>query len=416
MRKICLTVVGLYFMFLGAFSQSTQKIDSIYDSKPLKLDEINLVSSYYTQEGKHSPVTGGIGNEHVTDLSNGLELKFVGWDMSNNKHTLGVEMGFDHHTSASSAYVSKTGASKTGGTRIYPSLTWTVENNKGNSFGIWAYYSTEYNYQSMGLEFHGSKKISSNTEINGKISGFLDKVKLIYPSELVPASTVTTGGGTTYTTASGRTVTLGSGEDGKASIPSSPRNTFTASLSLAQIINTRLQFSVMLDLVAQSGYLGLPFHRVYLNDGTVHVENLPSSRAKLPIGFRLNYFAGDNVVIRSYYRYYTDSWGLSAQTAELEIPIKIKPYFSLSPFYRYYTQTAAKYFAPYGAHTVSDQYYTSNYSLSALTSQFVGMGMHLSPPKGIFNQHISAMDVRFGHYTQSTELYASSLSFAFTFK
>ncbi len=413
MRKICLTVVGLYVMFLGAFAQRTQKIDTIYDTKPLKLDEINLVSSYYTQEGKHSAVTGGIGNEHVNDLSNGLELKFVGWDMSNSKHTLGVEMGFDHHTSASSAYVSKTGASKTGGTRIYPALTWTVENNKGNSFGIGAYYSTEYNYKSIGVELHGSRKLSSNTEINGKISGFFDKVKLIYPSELIPAST--NSGGTTYTTASGRTVSLG-GEDDGPSIPSSPRNTYTASLSLAQIVNKRLQFSVMLDLVSQNGYLGLPFHRVYLDDGTVHVENLPDTRMKLPVGVRLNYFAGDNVVFRTYYRYYTDSWGLTAHTAELEIPVKIKSYFSLSPFYRYYTQTAAKYFAPYGAHTANDQYYTSNYSLSALTSQFIGLGMHLSPPKGIFSQHLNALDVRFGHYTQSTALYASSLSFAFTFK
>ena len=91
MRKLSLTVIGLYVMFLSAFSQSTKGFDTTsYTPKPLTLDETNFVTSYYTQEGKHSAIQGGIGNEHVVDLSNGLELKFVGWDMSHNKHTLGV--------------------------------------------------------------------------------------------------------------------------------------------------------------------------------------------------------------------------------------------------------------------------------------------------------------------------------------
>lgn len=412
MRKLCLTVIGIYIMFLGAFAQKNRP-DTVYETKPLKLDEINLVSSYYTQEGIHSAVLGGTGNEHVTDLSNGLELKFVGWDGSHNKHSLSTELGIDHHSSASSAWVSKTGASRTGGTRVYPALNWTMETDKGNSFGLGAYYSSEYNYKSFGLEAHGSKKINSNTEITGKVSGFFDKVKMIYPSELIPATTYTSP--TTYTTASGNTYTSGGGHHSEG-IPSNPRNTFTASLGLEQIVNTRLQFAVMLDLVAQNGYLGLPFHRVYFSDGSVQVEKLPDIRTKLPIGVRLNYFAGDYLVIRSYYRYYTDSWGITAHTAELELPVKINSFFSIAPFYRYYTQTGSKYFAPLGVHTTSDQYYTSNYSLSALNSQFLGAGIHLAPPKGILNQHISSMDVRYGHYTQSTELYASSLTFAFTFK
>ena len=177
-----------------------------------------------------------------------------------------------------------------------------------------------------------------------------------------------------------------------------------------------MQFSVMLDLTAQNGYLGLPFHRVYFTDGSVHVENLPNIRTKLPIGIRFNYFAGDHVVIRSYYRYYIDSWGIRSHTAELELPVKVPSFFSIAPFYRYYMQTAANYFGTYETHTASDKYYTSNYSLSALTSQFIGASIHLAPSNGILNQHINAMDVRFGHYTQSTDLYANVLSFAFTFK
>jgi Protein of unknown function (DUF3570) len=419
MKKLSLTVIGLYALFLHAFSQFNAQDTVIYKTKPLALEEVNLVSSYYSQNGNHSAITGGIGDEHVVDFANGLDLKFVAWDQSHNKHSITAGLGFDHHTSASSAYVSSTGASKTGGTRVYPSLDWTVENDKGNTFGFGAYFSTEYNYQSIGLDFHFSKKFSSNSEFNAKVSGYFDKVKLIYPSELIPKAAVVSTTPTYYTTASGRTYLSGGGGYGGEDnvIPSSPRNTFTASLSYAQVINTSLQASLMLDVVTQSGYLGLPFHRVYFNDGTGHVENLPSSRFKLPIGFRLNAFVSDQVVIRSYFRYYQDDWGINSKTADIEIPIKVSQFFSVSPFYRYYTQTASKYFGAYKAHTAADEFYSSNYSLSELTSHFVGLGIHTAPPKGVMNnEHFSSLDIRYGHYTQSTDLNSNIVTFDFTFK
>ena len=157
------------------------------------------------------------------------------------------------------------------------------------------------------------------------------------------------------------------------------------------------------------GYLGLPFHRVYFNDGSPNIENLPSQRFKLPIGLRLNYFLGDKIILRSYYRYYIDSWGLQSHTASLEVPVKITPFFSISPFYRYYTQTAVKYFAPYAVHTANDQYYTSNYALSAFNSQFFGVGFRFAPPKGIVGW-MKTIELRYGHYAQTTGLVSDVVS------
>jgi hypothetical protein len=111
MKKICLTVVGLYLLFLHAFTQ-TAKDTTVYRPKKLAVEEVNLVSSLYGQDGNHSAVTGGTGREKVTDFANGLELKLVGQDATAHKHTLDFALGADHHTAASSAYVSKTGASK----------------------------------------------------------------------------------------------------------------------------------------------------------------------------------------------------------------------------------------------------------------------------------------------------------------
>ena len=401
MKKICLTLVGIYLMMLHAFSQYQDKDTSFYIAKPLKIDEINLVSSYYKQNGDHSAITGGIGTEKVSDLSNGLEVKWIGWDAMQRKNTLTAGLGFDHHTSASSAFVNKTGASKTGGTRIYPSLNWNVENaKKGTGMGLGLYFSKEYNYTSFGVDAEYSKKTKNNGEFNAKLSGYFDRVKLIYPSEFVQEVTVTSASG---------------GEESRNRIPSKPRTTGTLSLSFSQVINKRLEGVLLLDGVAQTGYLGLPFHRVFFQDGTDNVEKLPSNRLKLPVGIRLNYFLGDKIIIRSYYRYYADTWGIQSHTASLEIPVKITPFISVAPFYRYYTQTAAYYFAPYEKHISTESYYTSNYSLSAFNSQFYGVNFRIAPPKGVF-KGLNALEVRYGHYTQTTSLVSDVISVNFKFK
>ncbi len=416
MKRICLTVVGFYCMVLSAFSQRTEADTTAYKSQKLKLEETNLVSGYYNQDGNHSAVTGGIGTQKLNDISNVIDLKFVKWNAANNKSSLNFELGVDHHTAASQAFVSNSGASKLGGTRIYPSINWQVEKNNGLNFGFGASYSNEYNYHSYGLNFSvGKISRNKNTEINFKVQAFFDKVTLIEPSELIPKVIQNTV--TTYTTASGNVITSGENSH-KAHIPTTPRNTFAASLTLSQVVNKNFQVALITDAVAQNSFLSLPFHRVYFqNQDSAKIENLPNTRFKLPLGIRLNYFLGDKIILRTYYRYYTDNWGIQSHTASLEVPYKISSFVSIAPFYRYYTQTASIYFAPYKEHLLSDKYYTSNYDLSAFNSQFFGVNLKITPKKGVFNiPFFNTIELRYGRYTQTTGLTANNIGINLKFK
>jgi hypothetical protein len=442
MRKVYLSIIGFSIICrLNAYSQTKQDTiakkpyfslykpayeDSDYSARRLRLEEVNLVSSYYTQNAIHSSVSGdnpNIGGNgvfsnsgNVTDFANGLDLK-LSWVGDNQiKNSLNFGLGIDYHTSASAAFVSKTGASKTGGSRIYPSLDWTKENTKkGTSFGIGAYYSGEYNYRSMAADLHFSVKTNNRSgEFSAKLQAYFDQVTLIYPKEFIPQTTNSSG--TVITSASG-TIISGNGAGSKPSIPSSPRNTYAAAFSYSQMINPRLQIMFLGDVVAQNGYLGLPFHRVYFSTGKDTIEKLPSSRFKLPLGFRANYFLGDNIILRSYYRYYIDNWGTNANTANLEVAYKISPFFSISPFYRYYNQSAAKYFAPFEAHSPNDPYYTSNYEYAKFRSDFYGVGFRIAPPKGVAGwQNLHDLEIRYGHYTQTTGLASDVISLSLGFK
>jgi len=435
MKKLSLSVIGMYLMMAHAFSQGPAMDSSGYRPKNLKLDEVNLVTSYYDQTANKSAVMGGDpgpkGIADVTDFANGLDVKFVGWDDKRRKNTLAIGLGIDYHTAASQAYVDSNGTSKNNGTRIYPTLSWSRENDqKGTAFTLGMYYSAEHNYyHSLGLNGSVSKKNQHNGEFSLKVVGFFDKINMIYPAEFYPVDSVKsapTHDSIVYvTSASGRTQAfiynngslVGSTKNSaKQEVPTKPRNTLTASLSFSQVISQRMQGSVEMDLVYQNGYLGLPFHRVFYNTGKDTIETLPSQRFKLPIGFRLNYFLGDNIIIRSYYRFYADSWGLVSNTLNLEVPVKITPFFSISPFYRYYIQTAAIYFAPYQVHTEQEQYFTSNYALAAFSSQMFGAGLRLAPPRGVLMNSLRILELRYAHYTQTTDLNANMISLNLVFK
>jgi len=382
---------------LHSFAQNTADSTG-FKSRKLKIEEINLVSSYYHQDGNNAAVTGGIGSEKLTDLANVIDIKLTMFDRKLRKHTFGVEVGVDHYTSASSDLVDLKANSSAShaDTRFYPSVNWMVENEKkGTTIGGGLSFSHEFDYQSIGANISFSKKTKNkNGEFTAKFQAYLDQVSLVIPVEL-------------------RANQNHRGDD----YPTTSRNTFAGSLSYSQIVNQRLQVMFLADAIQQKGYLSLPFHRVYFNDATVHQENLPNSRFKIPLGFRASYFLGDKIILKAYYRFYTDDWGLTSHTVNIETPVKITPFVSISPFYRFYNQTAIKYFAGYEKHTSQDQYYTSNYDISKFNSNFYGAGLRIAPPKGVLGiQHFSMLEIRYGHYTKNIGMNSDIVSLNLKFK
>ncbi|MBI3883930.1 MAG: DUF3570 domain-containing protein, partial [Sphingobacteriales bacterium] len=331
------------------------------------------------------------------------------YDKKNRKRQWNINLGLDYYTSASSdkidpAFWSTASAQDY---RFYPAITHTiVDDRKGISVSGNVAYSIESDYISYGFGGSFSKKSKDKSrEFTGKAQCYLDIVKIILPIEL---RTMYTGGLPGYSN--------------DHDYPWKSRNTFSTSFSLTQIVNRQFQLMFLLDLAYQQGILNLPFHRVYFKDNPdsanlPKAELLPSSRFKLPVGIRASYFLGDRIVLRSYYRYYEDSWGLAAHTADIETAIKFTPFLSVTPFYRFYTQNGIKYFAPYSQHAIAEKYYSSNYELSNFDSHFMGIGFRFAPPKGILGiPTFSMLEMRYGHYITTNTLVSDIISLQLKFK
>ncbi len=417
MKKTIITI-GLYASFLScAFAQNTTKYlfkkntssalklapkeaksseENVGILKTLKLEEVNLVSSYYQQDGNNSAVTGGIGTEKLFDIANSLDIKLSFTDKKARKHSLNTDFSVDYYSSASSDMIdprSISSASKQD-THFYPSISWSMKNDKKHqTVGANFSYSTEWDYQSFGgnLNFSKSSK-DNNTEVSLKVGAFFDTWELILPVE--------------FRTNSG---------DRNGSFK--PRNSYNVSLGVSQIINKRLQLMAVIEPAYQEGLLSTPYHRVYFKDGTAKVEKLPGTRFKLPVGLRGSYFLGDRFIIRGFYRYYQDDWNMKAHTVSVEVPIKITSFVSVTPHYRFNSQSAVKYFSPYKTHLTSESYYSSDYDISGFKSAFWGAGVRIAPPDGVLGiKHWNTAELRYGHYNRSNGMVANIITLSAKFK
>jgi hypothetical protein len=398
MKKIIITAGLLVSMMFRTSAQSSNTEEDAYEKRKLKIDEINFVSSYYHQDGNNSAVTGGIGTELLTDYANSFDLKMSKYDLKNRQHNFTIDFNIDYYTSASSDNIDPrtvSGASRQD-IHIYPSVSWSMKNAKTRvTQGLTYSFSTEWDYKSHGFTASWAKASKDNNrELSIKASAFIDKWSIILPIEFRTSTATTRGPQETK-----------------------PRNSYNVSFSLSQVINERFQLMAVVEPSYQEGLLSTPYHRVFFSDNTKTVEKLPGSRFKLPIGLRASYFFGDNAILRAFYRYYMDNWGMTAHTVNLEGSYKITPFISISPYYRLNSQTAVDYFRPYQQNNSASAYYTSDYDISGMNTNFYGSGVRFAPVNGVLGiKSLSSLELRYGHYTRTTGMAANIVTMALKMK
>ncbi len=382
--------------------------------------EIDILNSYYQQDGEHSAVEGGIGTQELTDFVNTIKIN-IPYDSVN---TISLDASYDTYTSASTAMIDWTVSGPShSDERTYANLHYSriIKNDQTISLG--GGFSSEWDVLSLSTSAGWQKAFNNENNILGFDVNYLhDNWSLIYPTEL--RASFKSGNG----------------------LETDIRQTLGLNTSYSFVINRKMQAQLVYNLTAQFGLLSTPFHRVFFATDTTgwnfeldrikrlpdnlvdrDIERLPNEKFKHAFAVRTSNYISSWLVVRSFYRYYFDSFGINAHTVSLEFPIKPTRFISMYPFYRFHTQTAASYFAPFFEHTTDETYYTSDYDLSAFSSHKYGVGIKYSPALGIislkefpFQQRTStfkSIELRVGKYSRSDGLssfiISSGLSFSF---
>ncbi|PKP44962.1 MAG: hypothetical protein CVT95_09960 [Bacteroidetes bacterium HGW-Bacteroidetes-12] len=310
LKKLLLSTA---ILILGGnlIAQETNNKQSYLDTTKAKIGqvEVDILSSYYDQDGIHSPVTGGRGTEDLQDLTNTLIIS-----IPYGKNTFSINLGQDNITSASTDNMDTDVSSDSKvDSRNHGDITITHKLNKRKSYHVGAGFSSEYDVTSFNVG--GGFSIESkdrNTSLDFNTKVYYDNWLLYQPAEFRPGVD-----SFVLENFNHQIYDSPNGED--------TRTSYNFSLTIARVVNKKLQVSITGDFVYQTGLLNTPFHRVYFDDGfdasgldelsTIKSkkvrkrEFLPDSRIKIPVALRLHYYINSTFIVRGFYRYYYDDRG-----------------------------------------------------------------------------------------------------------
>ena len=407
------------------------------DDDVLTIDAgISAYSSASSSNGNPFDITGASGNGYDDDDDDDDD------DNDRGSNAAASVIG--------SPWLASTGASRSD---VWSSVNADYAHSSEDRNTIWnadVSFATEYDYTSFGFGGGITQLFNEkNTTIglSGKV--YIDAWQPIYPTELKAYDDENGNqnqgffNGVTIRNQNGNASSQWKPLNGFATIQDKGRNTYSVSFSFSQILTQNAQFSVFLDLVKQQGWLANPLQRVYFGDvpnfyiGNAasiptytsasntdvfqladDIERLPSSRLKIPVGLRLNYYVNEVISLRTYYRYYFDDWGMQSNTASLEMPIKISDQFTLYPSYRYYDQTKADYFAPYEQNLSTSEFYTSDYDLAQFNAQQFGFGISYTDiftKAHLWKVGLKSIDFKYNNYQRSNGLSAHFMGIGFKF-
>ena len=478
MRNLFIILFSIPFILVAQNDENGKDKDTseVYKKRVLENVELELLGSYYSQTGSNASVTGGIGTEELTDFAFNVVVAIP----LNDDDVLTIDATISAYTSASSSNLNPFPIPEEEGEGIKPPVgpvtgtPWAASSGASKSdtwkSGVVGYshssddrnsiyhasvsFSTEYDYTSFGFGGGFTRLFNQkNTEIgiSGKV--YLDTWNPKYPIEIIEfienngnlnsglfayADILDQGGNPIDKNAPDAWAPINN-----TLLVNKGRNSYSASFSLSQILGKRSQISLFSDVVIQQGWLANPMQRVYFSDKdnfyigngasikkytdpsnldvfqlADDIERLPDSRLKIPIGVRYNYYINEYILVRTYYRYYFDDWGINSHTLNVELPIKIGNLFTVYPSYRFYNQTAADYFAPYEQHISTETYYTSDYDLSEFTATQFGLAIQYSDiltQRRLWMMGLKNITLSYNYYSRNTGLKASIISLGATF-
>ena len=153
-------------------------------------------------------------------------------------------------------------------------------------------------------------------------------------------------------------------------------------VALTQIITRNLIASLSAETVIDEGFLNNPYRSFRAFDTidetsiTTREENYPRTRSSDAFSIRALYYLPYRAAIKSEYRTFTDSWGITSDNYELKY---VHPYkqWKFEIKYRVYSQSEAVFFYDVVPNIdfVNQEFFASDKELDAFTNTNIGFGV-----------------------------------------
>ena len=188
------------------------------------------------------------------------------------------------------------------------------------------------------------------------------------------------------------------------------RTALNGNLNFLQLLSPTTVFDASYGLTFQQGTLETSYNSVPMEGGMSRTKELfPHSRTRHAVQARVaQHLPGSHTTLRAAYRYYTDSFQLSAHTAEFELHQYLFPRLLARGSFRYYSQTGVDFFSTaLPLQTSPLQPRTADSDLAEFHAQEYGLKL-LWLARGQ-----SSLDIGWFHYSRNNGLDANVISFGY---
>ncbi len=151
-------------------------------------------------------------------------------------------------------------------------------------------------------------------------------------------------------------------------------------LSLSQIMTRELIMVFSLEAITDEGFLNNPYREIRFLDSTLpegygfQAELYPNTRTSNAFAIRARYFLPHRAALHGGLRYFSDTWGIEAQTFEVGYTLPFAEDWTLELSYRLYDQTKADFYSDLFPFAEPQNVFARDKELSTFTSQTFGIG------------------------------------------
>ncbi len=192
------------------------------------------------------------------------------------------------------------------------------------------------------------------------------------------------------------------------------RSSTNANIGFTQLLSPDTILALNYGITVQTGELGNTWNAVPLPMGMLGPELLPRERQRHAFVGRLAEFLPWNGVMKFFYRFYADDWGLRAHTAEVELYQRFAPWLYLRGNYRFHWQSGVDFWTSLADPAATRR--TADSDLQHFTAQTLGIlaAVDLRFAKQLRDLHL---DFGYERYFRSNSLtaniYTCSVGFRF---
>ena len=152
------------------------------------------------------------------------------------------------------------------------------------------------------------------------------------------------------------------------------------SLSLTQILTRNAILGFNYELLTDQGYLANPYRKIrFVSPGqgagfTLADQVYPTTRTSSSASLQLKYYLPYRAALTGQYRFFHDTWGITARTAEVDYTHPVRKHLILDGSFRYYHQGPADFYNDLFPRANYQNFMGRDRELAAFNSYTVGAG------------------------------------------